>query len=296
MKTGIMALVIAVALIATVQTVAGEGYDGEGNVLYVNGIEFPHGATVEMWNLNHPEYDGQPWTSQTAFTPPPWDPLDYRLSGEYGGVDDIIKVRVTSPDGTYVGENISRWGDVKVEGITAVHMDITMYPVTVEPDTFTKSLPLGWNLISLPLTPLDSSTSAVLGNDTIEYDAVNSYNATSKLFETATTMAPGTGYFVHVTTAGDWEYEGTPVSSTSPGLKSGLNMIGVPNCTMSVGDAMGSADYRYVARWNADDQKYEVYNPSAPEAFHGFTEMTAGEGYFVSAKSEDAGWTVNCLS
>ncbi|HDN64948.1 MAG TPA: hypothetical protein ENF23_01410 [Methanosarcinales archaeon] len=62
-------------------------------------------------------------------------------------------------------------------------------------------------------------------------------------------------------------------------------MIGVPNCTMDVGTAMGSADYRYVARWNAAAQEYEVYNPVAPSAFHGFTTMTAGEGYFVSAKS-----------
>jgi hypothetical protein len=162
------------------------------------------------------------------------------------------------------------------------------------PETFTKSLPIGWNLISLPLTPLDSSTGAVLGNDTIAYNAVKQYDATTKTFADATTMAPGTGYFVHVTTAGDWVYEGTPETSTSPGLKAGLNMIGVPNCTMSVSGAMGTADYRYVARWNADDQKFEVYNPNAPSAFYGFTEMTAGEGYFVSAKSDDVGWTVSC--
>ncbi len=72
-------------------------------------------------------------------------------------------------------------------------------------------------------------------------------------------------------------------------------MIGVPNCTMSVSDAMGpAADYRYVARWNADDQKYEVYNPSAPSAFHHFTTMTAGEGYFISAGSDDDTFVVSC--
>ena len=159
-------------------------------------------------------------------------------------------------------------------------------------ETFTKSLVTGWNLISLPLTPTDNSVGVVLSG--VSLDAVKQYNANTKTFADATTMAPGTGYFVHVTTAGDWEYEGTPVSSTSPGLTAGLNMIGVPNCTMSVGDAMGSADYRYVARWNADDQKYEVYNPSAPVAFHGFTTMTAGEGYFVSATIEDGAFEINC--
>jgi hypothetical protein len=62
---------------------------------------------------------------------------------------------------------------------------------------------------------------------------------------------------------------------------------------MSVGDAMGTTDYRYAARWNAISQSYEVFNPNAPEAFHGFTTMTAGEGYFVSAGSESA-LTVTC--
>ena len=297
MKTGIMALVIAIALMAMAQTAtAGDPFTGRGYVQYENGTTFPYGALSEMWNLDHPEYhSGQPWSYPTEPFPP-FDPFDWTLTGEYGDPNDLIKVRVTSPDGNYVGVNTSRWGDVQEGTSSGIRMDITMHLQTPSTDTFTKSLPLGWNLISLPLTPIDSSTSAVLGNDTIAYDAVNSYNATSKLFETATTMAPGTGYFVHVTTAGDWVYEGTSVSSTSPGLKSGLNMIGVPNCTMSVGDAMGSADYRYVARWNADDQKYEVYNPSAPAAFYGFTEMTAGEGYFVSAKSDDVDWTVSCLS
>jgi hypothetical protein len=161
-------------------------------------------------------------------------------------------------------------------------------------ETFTKPLPVDWNLISLPLTATDNSVSAVLS--TVSQDAVRQYNATTKTFEDATTMAPGTGYFVHVTTAGDWVYEGTSADSTSSSLKSGLNMIGVPNCTMDVSTGMGSSDYRYVARWNADDQKYQVYNPSAPSSFHGFTTMTAGEGYFVSAKSDDIGFAISCSS
>ena len=159
------------------------------------------------------------------------------------------------------------------------------------PMTFTKSLPAGWNLISLPLTPSDNSTSAVLSGVS---DVVYRYDATSKQFECPSTMDPGIGYFVDVTSASTWEYEGTPASSTSPDLKSGLNMIGVPNCTMSVSDAMGSADYRYVARWDAVDKKFEVYNPSAPVAFHHFDTMAAGEGYFISTGSDDDTFAISC--
>ncbi len=108
-------------------------------------------------------------------------------------------------------------------------------------------------------------------------------------------MDPGIGYFVHVTNASTWQYCGTSsADSTSTNLKSGLNMIGVPNCAMDVSAAMGSADYRYVARWNAAEQEYEVYNPSAPSAFHGFTEMAAGEGYFISEQADDYTLDINC--
>lgn len=157
--------------------------------------------------------------------------------------------------------------------------------------TFTKSLPEGWNLISLPLDAIDNSTGTILS--TVTYNAVKQYNAATNQFEDATVMDPGTGYFVHVTATSTWEYVGTPESSTTTQLKSGLNMIGVPNCGMSVSDAMGSADYRYAARWNAATQNYEVYNPNAPVAFHGFTTMEAGDGYFVSA-GLDSALTVSC--
>ena len=176
---------------------------------------------------------------------------------------------------------------------TVTWTDGTFNCPCLTPENFTKELVIGWNLISLPLTPTDNSVSTVLSG--VSRDAVKQYDATTKTFADVTTMNPGTGYFVHVTTTtSTWEYEGTPVFSTSPGLVSGLNMIGVPNCTMSVSDAMGSADYRYVARWNAVDKKFEVYNPSAPAAFHHFTTMTAGEGYFVSATIEDTEFEINC--
>jgi len=297
MRAGIMALAITVVLLmATVQTVAGSSVISYGKIYFENGTRADRadGWCVEVQNLDQ-VYGSEPWQVYTAWNPGEYD---WNCVGQYESGSDRFQVDVTSPAGwttVYTGVNISVYNDIEYQA-GKIAQDVTVHEQAQQPDTFTMSLPLGWNLISLPLTPLDSSTSAVLGNATIVYDAVNSYNATSKLFETATTMAPGTGYFVHVTTAGDWEYEGTSVSSTSPGLKSGLNMIGVPNCPMSVDAAMGSADYRYVARWNAGDQKYEVYNPNAPAAFYGFTEMTAGEGYFVSAKSDDVDWTVSCLS
>jgi len=155
-------------------------------------------------------------------------------------------------------------------------------------ETFSKTLYAGWNLISLPLTPSDSSVSAVLSG--VSQDAVYCYNATSKQFESADVMEPGTGYFVHATAESTWTYSGTAYTSTSTGisLKQGLNMVGWLNCSKDVGDALSSisGDYYYVAQWNATAQKYEVHNPAAPDGFNDFPRMDRGTGYFISAKQD----------
>ena len=287
-NTVIVAVIIAIAMLATVQiAAAGQSMTSMGTIKYENGTTCPYGWDVWMENLNA-SYGSEPWDYVSEFLPPYWN---YQVDGEYETESDYFRVWVESPDKKWYGENTVMYSEGLDPEWLVVAIHITVHEQSLPTETFTKSLPAGWNLISLPLTPTDNSVGAVLSGVS---DVVYRYNATSKQFECPSTVYPGIGYFVHVTTPSTWEYEGTPISSTNSGLKSGLNMIGVPNCTLSVTDAMGSADYRYVARWNAADQKFEVYNPSAPEAFHGFTIMTAGEGYFVSAKSDDGAFAISC--
>jgi hypothetical protein len=160
-----------------------------------------------------------------------------------------------------------------------------------EPETFTTSLAPDWNLLSLPLTPLDDSTSAVLGNGTFVYDKVYSYDASTNQFVDVTdgTMETGVGYFVDVTTAGTWSYDGTAYDTMSVPLSQGLNCVGWTNTSADIPDgALDSiaGDYRYVARWNAAEQKYELYDAMAPPGvpeFIDFTTMERGVGYFIAA-------------
>jgi hypothetical protein len=156
----------------------------------------------------------------------------------------------------------------------------------VETETFTKSLVSGWNLISLPLTPLDNSVSLVL--DGVSQNAVKQYNATTHQFEDATSMDPGIGYFVNVTAAGTWEYEGTAYTSMTTSLSQGLNMVGWTNTSAALPGALNSisGNYSYVAHWNATSQSYEVYEPNAPEVFNDFATMERGEGYFIAATED----------
>ena len=152
---------------------------------------------------------------------------------------------------------------------------------------FIKTLYAGWNLISLPLDPEDNSASAVLS--TVPYDAVYGYNATSKQFESADVMDPGTGYFVNATAESTWTYSGTAYTSVDVSLKQGLNMVGWLNCSKDI-DALSSisGDYYYLEYWNTSTQEFDVYNPAAPSAFNDFTTMDRGTGYFISAKQESA--------
>ena len=155
-------------------------------------------------------------------------------------------------------------------------------------ETFSKDLYEGWNLVSLPLTPSDNSTSSVLASVWDNVSAVYRYDATLKQFERASTMDPGTGYFVYVMRNCTWTYNGTPYNSMSIELKKGLNMVGWLNCSKDITDALSSieGDYWYVARWNAIERKFEVYNPVAPPVFNDFNTMERGEGYFISMKSD----------
>jgi hypothetical protein len=162
-----------------------------------------------------------------------------------------------------------------------------MFTCTGPPETFTKDLASGWNLVSLPLTPDDNSTSAVLGS--ISYDAVKSYNAATNQFEDATTMDPGVGYFINMTSAGTWSYGGIAYTSMTATLSTGLNCVGWTNETGSaLPGALSSiaGSYRYVARWNADDRKYEVYLLGAPAVFNDFATMDRGEGYFIATTAD----------
>jgi len=158
-------------------------------------------------------------------------------------------------------------------------------------ETFSKDLVPGWNLISLPLTnTTDMSVANVIDTSLSgSYDALYKYNASTHSFESLSssdTMDNGVGYFINMTAADTWSYEGTACDSIDVGLLQGLNCIGWTNTSANLQDALSSiaGKYNYAARWNASEQKYEVYEPHAPDVFNDFGTMDRGEGYWIAAK------------
>lgn len=155
-------------------------------------------------------------------------------------------------------------------------------------ETFEKELESGWNLVSLPLTPDDNSTSEVLDSIATKYDSVMKYTPGTGFESVKTTvMDPGVGYFIYMNTNGTWSYDGDSYDSMTAPLSSGLNMAGWVNDDVALPGALNSiaGDYNYVARWNAISQDYEVYESDAPTSFNDFGTIAKGEGYFIAAKT-----------
>lgn len=172
-------------------------------------------------------------------------------------------------------------------------VDNGTFACTGVPETFEKELVVGWNLISLPLTATDMTVANVIDTSLSgTYDALYKYDVATHSFlplSPTDTMDNGVGYFINMTAADTWSYEGTPKESIEVGLSQGLNMVGwVNESGSSLPDALNSitGKYNYVARWNATSQSYEVYEPNAPAVFNDFDTMARGEGYFIAASEE----------
>jgi hypothetical protein len=98
--------------------------------------------------------------------------------------------------------------DYQVNGLVTGTIEIEVGIVT-----FTLALELGWNLISLPITPLEPAS--LLGAPLRWQDG----------FATVSVLDAGVGYFVHRQTAGSFLLHGA-VPAQAPALSSGWNLIG----------------------------------------------------------------------
>jgi hypothetical protein len=279
---GITGLIVVAMMLAMVPSVTAYAVDTAGQIDYENGTPCDSLSWITSTdNLNRSYVEEPNWGE--AYGDQGYIIWDYLITARAETDDDYLLVTVTSLDGKWYGESTVQLKDVWDDTWVHYVVDLVVYEVPQETETFTKSLPAGWNLISLPLTPTDNSVGVVLNG--VSQDAVKSYNAATHQFEDATTMDPGVGYFIHMTAADTWSYEGTAYTSMTATLSQGLNMVGWTNTSAALPGALSSIDgsYRYVARWNAGTQSYEVYLSGAPAAFNDFATMDRGEGYFIAA-------------
>jgi hypothetical protein len=167
---------------------------------------------------------------------------------------------------------------------------------------YQKILIEGWNLISIPFEPADTSIASVLTAIDGNYDCVQYYNATdSDHWKTYSPFKPPglndltdihntMSFWVHITAPGGTvltTYGYTP-TTTSITLYPGWNMVGYPaidDSSYTVQDLMDDTGATSIER----------FFPIAPyhiEALFPDHVLQVGEGYWVYAPAEVV-WTVN---
>ena len=169
--------------------------------------------------------------------------------------------------------------------------------------TFDIPVHQGWNLISVPLVPGNSSIFSALddsnGDGNTNWSMVKWYDPLTpsdpwkacRLNGTANDLSSidtKMGLWVYITSIGDGNLTvfGDYGASTQITLRTGWNLVGYPAQTSkTVSESLGSIN----------DQPVEGYNSSSPYYFSqlsGSHMMIPGEGYWIHVAS-DCVWTVN---
>ena len=167
--------------------------------------------------------------------------------------------------------------------------------------TFNISLEKGWNLISLPLQPENTSLFSVFPPDELDYTAVWAYYGDSwKRYDflghpglnDLETIEAGRGYWINMSTAGTLAIWGT-VAEGSIHLGNGWNLVGY-NSLVSRGvvDAMSSVDGNYSAVWQYKDNCWYRHDLKGHPGLNDLDVITSGYGYWINVNTTGCDWVV----
>jgi hypothetical protein len=160
------------------------------------------------------------------------------------------------------------------------------------------SLSTGWNLISIPYTPGSTAISTVLSGISGYYTIVWGYPSQAWKFydptddegSTLTTMEPGKGYWIKMTSARTLTASGT-TPSTSVGLASGWNLVGYNRTTSGAASTVLSGiSGSTTIVWGYPSQAWKFYDPTDDEGST-LTTFTGGLGYWIRTTGT-ATWTL----
>jgi len=173
-----------------------------------------------------------------------------------------------------------------------------------QPASVTLNLKPGWNFVSLPLIPADSSISAVFSAILGKISQISRYNNLTKKFDhwvnnskydQFANLEYGQGYQIYISGAADisLKISGTlPNTEQSIFLKSGSNLVFNPKTTETdVETALSplqlGVDYSKVLFYNKSLNQFQEYSSSKKE----FTKLTPGTAYYLYAL-KDATWNI----
>ena len=164
---------------------------------------------------------------------------------------------------------------------------------------FDISLYSGWNLISLPLQPVNSSVEYVI-KDLTGQIVVWYYNASNDEWTVYDTNAPfpwlntlhnmdyGKAYWLKSSLGQTLTIQGTLVTDYVIGLKPGWNFVGYNMSTGIMPSPISGLTTPIVAwAYHTAEDEWEVYDTEAPFPWlNTLTNMTAGKGYWIKSSIE----------
>jgi hypothetical protein len=157
----------------------------------------------------------------------------------------------------------------------------------------------GWNLISLPAQPADSSIASVLSSIAGSYQVVWAYNGQAwQVYDpndaggsTLTTMHPGYGYWIKMTSAQTLSISGAAPPSSIP-LNSGWNLVGYngASCVATSAPSAGLSDLANLqVLWGYPSQGWQSYDPN--DSSRGLSGLCPGAGYWIDVNGTPT-WTL----
>ncbi len=207
-------------------------------------------------------------------------------------LDGTLTVSAVSGEATFAGLNLDyAWTYVLVATSTELESgESNSFSVIASEELDTVSLLLnpGWNLISLPLIPVDSSITAVLDGALDNVISAWSYNAATETwtswspygFSDLTTMVDGKGYWINMNAEATISFTGSSMPTGGIDLPpsypvfEGWNLIGfksaMPNTVLAY---LTGTDYRLPIYWYGLNTYYSLVTTSA--------HFQPGLGYWV---------------
>jgi alpha-tubulin suppressor-like RCC1 family protein len=142
-------------------------------------------------------------------------------------------------------------------------------------------LTAGWNMVSVPVVPADTSRAAVF--PPADVVAVYTWNPSQKSYDVPTNIAPEVGYWVAVTENKTITVTGTPMTTWPSSLITGWNMVGsVYGTAVSVNDLeafavdpSGSVLTNAIYWWDPEGKSYVAE-----------TSIVKGQGYWMAATAD----------
>jgi hypothetical protein len=165
------------------------------------------------------------------------------------------------------------------------------------------SLLEGWNLVSFPVVPINTSLVSILASVDGNFNSVYIYNSTGwysydpsrpSWMNTLYYLNEKDGIWIDMNNPDVLSVSGTPPLNLEFSLQSEWNLIGYPyfdnkSINASLADVMSNVKSAFA--YNASNDEWLSFDPKGPEFLNTLTEMRSGYGCWIRLYSSET-WTL----